>query len=62
MINEEDIKKLGELAKIQLSEEEIKNYKKDIQEILYYFEELKRVNTEGSAAIVHPLEPVNSFR
>lgn len=62
MIGEKDIKKLADLAKIELSREEIKNYKKDIQEILDYFEALKKVNTEGIIPLVHPLEQINDFR
>ncbi|OGZ31987.1 MAG: hypothetical protein A3H02_02665 [Candidatus Niyogibacteria bacterium RIFCSPLOWO2_12_FULL_41_13] len=62
MISEGEIEKLGELAKVELTREEIKNYKKDIQEILDYFETLKKVDTEGVEPLVHPLELVNSFR
>lgn len=62
MISEKDIKKLADLAKIELSQEEIKNYKKNIQEILDYFETLKKINTEGIAPLIHPLEQINNFR
>ena len=62
MISEKDIQKLGELAKIELSQKEIEGFKKDIQEILDYFETLKKVDTEGVEPLVHPLELVNSFR
>lgn len=62
MIEEKDIKKLANLAKIELSQGEIKNYKKNIQEILDYFEKLKEVDAKGAVELVHPLELVNDFR
>lgn len=62
MISEKEIQKLADLAKIELSREEIKNYKKNIQEILDYFEKLKEVDAKGAAELVHPLELVNDFR
>ena len=62
MISEKNIQKLGELAKIELSQKEIEGFKKDIQEILDYFETLKKVDTEGVKPLIHPLESVNSLR
>lgn len=62
MIEEKDIKKLAELARINLSPDEIPGFKKDIQEILDYFEQLKEVETEGVEELVHPLETKNVFR
>lgn len=62
MLNEKDIEKLGKLAKFELTDKEISGFKKDIREILDYFETLKKVNTEGIAPLIHPLEQINDFR
>lgn len=62
MISDKEIKKLGELAKLELTEKEIGGFKKDVREILDYFEELKKVDAKGAVELIHPLEPVNDFR
>lgn len=61
-ISKEEIKKLGELAKIELSEEETGEFQKEIAEILDYVDFLKKAETEGVPELIHPLDAVNEFR
>jgi aspartyl-tRNA(Asn)/glutamyl-tRNA(Gln) amidotransferase subunit C len=62
MINEKEIKKLGELARIELDEKEIKSLQKDIGSILDYFKKLKEIDTENVKELIHPLENFNKLR
>ena len=61
-ITEEDIKYISRLAKIKLKEEEIKNYQKDLEEILVYVEKLKGLSTKNVRETTHILSVVNRFR
>ena len=47
MISEDEIKKLGELSRIKLDKEEIKNLQKDLEDILNYFNKLKMLDTSA---------------
>jgi len=48
----DDVAKLAQLAQIELSDQEINKFQKEISQILEYFEQLKSVDIEG-------LEPTN---
>lgn len=61
-ISREEIKKLGELARLALSDEEIARFQTDVSGILDYFETLKDANTDGVSELIHPLEIFNDFR
>jgi len=62
MINEEEIKKVSELARIRLSEEEVKEFAKDLQEIFENFEKIDEVDTANIEIMLHPIEIKNIFR
>jgi len=62
MINEEEIKKVSELARIKLSEEEVKEFAKDLQEIFENFEKIDEVDTANIEIMLHPIEIKNIFR
>lgn len=47
MISEDDIKKLSELARIDLSRQEEDNLARDLQAILKYFEKLKEISVDN---------------
>lgn len=52
MLTTEEVKKLAQLARIELSEQEVVRFQKDLDTILEYIDELKKVDTTG-------LEPVS---
>jgi aspartyl-tRNA(Asn)/glutamyl-tRNA(Gln) amidotransferase subunit C len=43
----DDVKKLAELSKLELSEEELVSYKEEIEKILGFVEQLKTIDTKG---------------
>ena len=47
MLTAEDVKKVAQLSRIELTEEEVEKFGKDLSKVLDYVEELKQVNTEG---------------
>jgi len=47
MLSKEEVIKLSNLARIELSETEIEKFQKDLSTVLDYVEELKKVDTEG---------------
>ena len=62
MISEEEVKKIAELARIRLKEEEVREFAKDLQEIFENFEKIDEVDTEGVEIMLHPIEIKNVFR
>jgi aspartyl-tRNA(Asn)/glutamyl-tRNA(Gln) amidotransferase subunit C len=51
-LSREDVLKLARLAKLELSEDEVEQFTREISEILGYVEQLQRVDVKG-------LEPTN---
>jgi aspartyl-tRNA(Asn)/glutamyl-tRNA(Gln) amidotransferase subunit C len=51
MLTPEEVKKIAQLARIELSAEEVEKFQKDLSSILDYVEELKNVDTEGLAIV-----------
>ncbi len=47
MLSREEIEKVAKLARIELREDEIEKFQKDLSQVLDYVEELKAVDTEG---------------
>jgi aspartyl-tRNA(Asn)/glutamyl-tRNA(Gln) amidotransferase subunit C len=47
MLSPDEVKKVAQMARIELSESEIDKFQKDLSSILDYVDELKNVGTEG---------------
>lgn len=47
MLTEEEVKKVAEMARIELTPEEVAKFQKDLSSVLEYVEELQQVDTEG---------------
>lgn len=47
MLTRDEVIKLAQLARIELSEAEVEKFRKDLSTVLEYVEELKRVNVDG---------------
>lgn len=47
MLTIEEVKKIAMLARIELRDDELEKFQKDLSAILDYVEELKKVDTEG---------------
>ncbi len=58
----DDVRDIAELAKLELTEEEIATYAKQLSDILSYFEHLQAVDTSGIDAIASVLPLSNVLR
>ena len=47
MLSKEEVLKIASLARIELSEQEVEKFQKDLSSILDYVEALKEVDTDG---------------
>jgi aspartyl-tRNA(Asn)/glutamyl-tRNA(Gln) amidotransferase subunit C len=47
MLTAEEVKKVAEMARIELKEEEVEKFQKDLSSVLEYVEELQQVDTDG---------------
>ncbi len=56
------VKKVAQLANLELSETELQEMAKHLGGILDYVEVLKQVDTENIEPLAHPIEVVNVFR
>ena len=56
MISKEEVKHIAKLARMELTQEEIESFQKDLSSILDYFEILKKINTNKIEPTFHPFE------
>lgn len=61
-ISPKDVEYLARLARIQLSDEELRRFAGQLDEILSYVEKLKEARTEGIPPTSHVLPLSNVFR
>jgi len=62
MIDEEDLKHIARLAKIELNEEEVKEFSPQVRSILALFDEVDEVETEDVDPTFHVFGLKNVFR
>lgn len=62
MINEKDVAKVAELARMKLNENEIKMYATQLSSILDAFEKLSKVDTAGVEPMVTPIDITQPMR
>ena len=61
-VTRDDVKKVAELAKLKISEEEIDKFTVQFNEILKYFNKLNELDTENVEPTSHVLDLKNVFR
>ena len=61
-ISEEQVKKVAELSRIQLNNEEISNHAKQLEIILDYIDQLQKINTDHIECTTRAIEVVNVVR
>ena len=61
-ISKEQVKKVAELAKIELNEEEIDNHSSQLEKILEYIDQLKKIDTENIPCTTRAIEVINVLR
>ena len=60
--DEDTIRKVADLAKLELSEQEIKKLLPQLRNILEAFSEINQVNTEDTELSIHPVPIANHLR
>jgi len=53
---------IAHLARLELSDEEVRTMTRDLGAILDYVNQLSQVNTDGVEPLAHPLDMSNVFR
>lgn len=61
-MNEEGVKKLAELSRLELSDEEIKQYSGEISEILSYVDSLKEAGADEMTSVIENSAERNVMR
>jgi len=61
-ITKEDVKKVAQLARLNLNESEISNHAKQLEKILDYIQQLEKIDTDDIPCTTRAIEVKNSFR
>ena len=61
-INEDQVKKVAELARLKLDNNEVKHHAKQIEKILDYINQLEKVDTNGVPSTTRAIEVINVLR
>ncbi len=61
-IDEAQVRKVAKLARLDLSEEEIKEFSTQLNAIIGYVERMNELNTDGIEPLAHCLPISNVFR
>ena len=61
-VTRKDIEKLGELARLQISDETIDEVTSRLSDVLNLVDQLQAANTDGIEPMAHPLDAVQRLR
>ena len=61
-ISSNEVKKVAQLARLELNENEIENHVKQLEKILDYVKQLERINTDNIPCTTRAIEVVNVLR
>ena len=61
-INNEEVKKVAHLARLELNEHEINNHAAQLEKILKYIKQLEKIDTDGVPSTTRAIEVINVFR
>ena len=61
-ISAADVRKVAQLSRLQLPEDQIEMYTAQLEKILAYVEQLQSIDTENIPPTTRAVEVVNSFR
>tara|TARA_Y100000589_G_scaffold317649_1_gene343995 strand:- start:11710 stop:12003 length:294 start_codon:yes stop_codon:yes gene_type:complete len=61
-IDREQVKKVAELARINLNEHEINDHAIQLEKILDYIDQLQKIDTEGVICTTRAIEVINVLR
>jgi len=61
-LTKEEVRKVADLARLELSEEEIEQYRQQLSNVLDYVEQLDELTLESVAPTVHAVGQTNVWR
>ena len=61
-ITNEEVKKVANLARLELNKDEINNHAEQLEKILEYINQLEKINTDDIPCTPRAIEVVNVFR
>ena len=61
-INKEEVKKVAQLARLELNMNEINNHAEQLEKILDYIRQLEKIDTDNIPCTTRAIEVVNVFR
>jgi len=61
-ITKDDVKKVAQLARLELNENEINNHAKQLEKILEYIRQLEKIDTDDVPCTTRAIEVTNVFR
>jgi len=61
-ITKEEVKKVAQLARLELNKDEINNHAEQLQKILEYVKQLEKIDTNDVPCTTRAIEVVNVFR
>ena len=61
-ITQDEVKKVANLARLELNDNEISNHAKQLEKILEYIKELESIDTDDVPCTTRAIEVINIFR
>ena len=61
-ITKEEVRKVAELARLELNENEINNHAEQLEKILEYIKQLEEIDTNDVPCTTRAIEVINVFR
>ena len=61
-ITNEQVKKVANLARLELNEDEINNHAEQLEKILEYIKQLEKIDTDDVPCTTRAIEVINAFR
>ena len=61
-ISKQEVKKVAQLARLELNADEINNHAEQLEKILDYIKQLEKINTENIPCTTRAIEVINVFR
>ena len=61
-ISSDEVKKVAQLARLELNESEIRNHAEQLEKILEYIKQLEKIDTENVLCTTRAIEVVNVLR
>ena len=61
-ISSDEVKKVAQLARLELNDNEIQQHAEQLEKILDYIKQLERINTENISCTTRAIEVVNVLR